>query len=126
MPTKKWISKQLTNGRFDEGNITWSKDGSKIYFASLHADEPYYDLPKTELYSVSPNGGEITKINTIDLDVGDLSLSPDGNQVAFVASVNQPVTSYTEPDLWVLDLTPNAQPRNLTEKFDFDVSWRFW
>ncbi len=132
-PTHIWIvqapknadekvdSKQLTNGRFDEGNIIWSKDGSKIYFTSLHADEPYYDLPKTELYSVSPTGGEITKINTIDLDVGDLSLSPDGNQVAFVASVNQPVMSYAQPDLWVLDLTPNAQPRNLTEKFDFDV-----
>src|SRR5438270_5388901 len=33
--------KQLTVGRFDEGNIVWSKDGAQIYFVSLHADEPY-------------------------------------------------------------------------------------
>src|SRR6266699_4243068 len=27
--------KQLTSGRFDEGNIVWSKDGTQIYFTSL-------------------------------------------------------------------------------------------
>jgi dipeptidyl aminopeptidase/acylaminoacyl peptidase len=50
-----------------------------------------------------------------------LSLSPDGKQVAFVAATNQPINSYTEPDLWVLDLTPNAKPRNVTADFDFDI-----
>jgi len=49
------------------------------------------------------------------------SISPDGKQIAFVAAKTQPVNSYTQPDLWIVDLTPNAQPRNLTEKFDFDV-----
>src|SRR5437868_6191201 len=55
------------------------------------------------------------------MDLGPLSLSPDGKQLAFVASVTQPVNSYTQPDLWVVDLTTNAKPRNLTAKFDFDV-----
>jgi dipeptidyl aminopeptidase/acylaminoacyl peptidase len=113
--------KQLTFGRFDEGNVVWSKDGAQIYFVSLHVDEPYYERPKSELYSISANGGDATKLNTIEMDVGELSLSPDGKQLAFVASVSQPVNSYTQPDLWVVDLTPNAKPRNLTEKFDFDI-----
>jgi dipeptidyl aminopeptidase/acylaminoacyl peptidase len=113
--------KQLTSGRFDEGNIVWSKDGSLIYFVSLHVDEPYYEQPKSELYSIPASGGNATKLNTIDMDVGGLSLSPDGKQLAFVASVTQPVNSYTQPDLWLLDLTPEAKPRNLTEKFDFDI-----
>jgi len=116
--------KQLTFGRFDEGNMVWSKDGAQIYFVSLHVDEPYYERPKSELYSISASGGTPTtptKINTIDMEVGELSLSPDGKQLAFVASVTQPINSYTQPDLWVLDLTPRAKPRNLTEKFDFDV-----
>src|SRR5262249_14653273 len=52
---------------------------------------------------------------------GTLSLSPDGKQVAFVAATNQPINSYTEPDLWVLDLSPNATPRNITANFDFDI-----
>ena len=113
--------KQLTFGRFDEGNIVWSKDGTQIYFVSLHVDEPYYEQPKSELYSISANGGSATKLNLINMDLGNLSLSPDGKQLAFVASVTQPVNSYTQPDLWVVDLTANAKPRNLTEKFDFDI-----
>ena len=113
--------KQLTSGRFDEGGVVWAKDNSHIYFVSLHADEPYYELPKTELYSISPTGGEATKLTTFDMDIGDMALSPDGKQVAFVAATSQPVNSYTQPDLWIVDLTANAKPRNLTADFDFDV-----
>jgi len=55
------------------------------------------------------------------MDVNDLSLSPDGKQIAFVASTTQPVNSYTQPDLWVVDVMANAKPRNLTATFDFDL-----
>ncbi|HEX4697411.1 MAG TPA: S9 family peptidase [Candidatus Udaeobacter sp.] len=119
--------RQLTTGRFDEENAVWSKDGSQIYFTSSRIDEPYYELPRTDLYSLPAAGGEPVKITTIDLNTqfgpggGALSLSPDGKQVAFVAATNQPINSYTEPDLWVLDLSPNAKPRNITANFDFDV-----
>jgi dipeptidyl aminopeptidase/acylaminoacyl peptidase len=113
--------KQLTSGRYDEDSAVWSKDSSQIYFTTLRNDEPYYDLQKTELYSISANGGEPVKLTTVDMNMGDLALSPDGKQIAFTASVEQPVNSYTQPDLWVLDLVKDAKPRNLTEKFDFDV-----
>jgi dipeptidyl aminopeptidase/acylaminoacyl peptidase len=113
--------KQLTSGRFDEGSLFWARDGALIYFTSLRVDEPYYELPKTELYSVNPSGGEPTKLNTFNLDVSDISLSPDGKQIAFIASIDEPVNSYTQTDLWVADLAPNAQPRNLTASFDYDL-----
>jgi dipeptidyl aminopeptidase/acylaminoacyl peptidase len=119
--------RQLTSGRFDEENPIWSKDGSQIYFTSSRIDEPYYELPKTDLYSVVGAGGKPVKITTIDLDTqggpdaGALSLSPDGKQVAFTAATTHPINSYTQSDLWVLDLLPDAKPRNLTVNFDFDV-----
>src|SRR3954466_12542046 len=119
--------RQITTGRFDEDNAIWSKDGSQIYFTSSRINEPYYELPRTDLYSVPATGGNPTKITTIDLNTqfgpgaGALSLSPDGKQVAFVAATNQPINSYTEPDLWVLDLSPDAKPRNITANFDFDI-----
>jgi dipeptidyl aminopeptidase/acylaminoacyl peptidase len=117
----KVTPKQLTSGRYNDGNVTWAKDSSTIYFVSDHRDEPYYELGKTDIYSVSVSGGQPTALTSIDMGTGALSISPGGKQVAFYASTNKPIHSYTQPDLWVMDLTPNAQPRNLTRDFDFDV-----
>ncbi len=66
--------KQLTSGRFEEENVIWSKDGSQIYFTTTRVDEPYYDLPRSDLYSVPANGGEPTKITTLDLNFCGLSI----------------------------------------------------
>jgi dipeptidyl aminopeptidase/acylaminoacyl peptidase len=121
-PDEKVEPKQLTSGRYDEDGAIWSKDGTQIYFTTLHNDEPYYDTGKAELYSIPAAGGEPTRLTTIDMDIGAMALSPDGKRVAFTASVEQPVNSYTQPDLWVMDLVKDAKPRNLTEKFDWDVT----
>ena len=112
--------KQITFGRFDEGKVLWTKDGSRLLYVSLRVDEPYYETPRTELYSVSPTGGEPSKLNTFDMAVDDMSLSPDGKQLAFVAATTKPVNSYSQPDLWIVDVNANAKPRNVTGQFDFD------
>jgi dipeptidyl aminopeptidase/acylaminoacyl peptidase len=118
---EKVTPKQLTTGRFDAGGLLWAKDSSRIYFDSDYTDEPYYELPRTDLYSVPVTGGERTKLTSFDMGAGGYSLSPDGKQLAFIAQTSQPVRSYTQPDLWVMDMTPGAKPRNLTADFDFDV-----
>jgi len=112
---------QLTRMKYGDGNVTWARDSKSIYFVSDHRDEAYYDLPKTDLYNVPVEGGQASRITTFDLGTGAFSLSPNGKQVAFYASKNRPVQSYTEPDLWVLDLTGEAEPRNLTANFDWDL-----
>lgn len=114
---------QLTSGVFDESSPIWSKDNGTIYFTSLHVNEPYYDLPKTELYSIPSAGGQPSKLTTVNMDLENPALSPDGKQLAFIASKTQPVNSYTQPDLWTIDLQPNAEPRNLTGNYDFDVGY---
>ena len=118
---EKVTPKQLTSGRFNEGGAIWARDSSRIYFVSNQDEEPYYELPSTDLYSVAVTGGEPAKITSFDMGSGAFSLSPDGKQLAFIGSVEQPVRSYAQPDLWVLDLTPGAKPRNLTANFDFDI-----
>jgi len=118
---EKVTPKQLTQGRFDDGNATWSKDGAQIYFVSDQTEEPYYELPNTDIYSVPGNGGPVTKLTSFDMGAGALSVSPNGKKLAFYASASKPVQSYTEPDLWVLDIAPNSQPKNLTRDFNFDV-----
>jgi len=113
--------KQLTTGQFEEANPFWSKDGSQLFFTTTRALEPYYELPHTDIYSVAPTGGEPAKVLTVNMGIREISLSPDGKRLGFCGSVNEPVQSYTEPDLWVVDLAANAKPRNLTANYDFDM-----
>jgi dipeptidyl aminopeptidase/acylaminoacyl peptidase len=113
--------RQLTSGKFQEDGIMWSKDSSTIYFTTAKVDDPSYEQPHSDVYSVAAAGGTPEKLLTINMAPREMSLSPDGKRLAFCASVNEPVQSYTEPDLWVVDLAADAKPRNLTTSYDFDV-----
>ena len=73
---------QLTNGDYDEGEVRWTNDASRIYFLTTRIDEPYYDNGTTDIYSVSSAGGTPEKLTSIPMDIGDLALSPDGSRIA--------------------------------------------
>jgi len=118
---EKVSPKQLTTGRFSEGSIVWAKDGSQIYFTSVRIDEPYYELPKTDIYALPAAGGEPVRLTTLNMEARAFALSPNGRQLAFIGSTTQPINSYSQPDLWVMDLMPGAKPRNVTASFDYDV-----
>jgi dipeptidyl aminopeptidase/acylaminoacyl peptidase len=112
---------QLTSGNFDEREVVWSRDGTRIYFLTDRVEEPYYELPSTDIYSVASAGGSTEKLATVPMDIGDLVLSPDGRKLAFHGSVAKPVRSYSQPDLWLMDVAPDAKPTNLTADYDFDM-----
>jgi len=99
----------------------WSPDSSTIYFTTTQVDDPSYEHPHADIYSVAAAGGAPGKVVSISMAPGEMSLSPDGKRIAFCASINEPVQSYTQPDLWVMDLAADAKPRNLTASYDFDV-----
>jgi dipeptidyl aminopeptidase/acylaminoacyl peptidase len=111
----------LTTGSFNEQEPLWTPDGTRIYFLTTRLEEPYYELPTTDICWVSPEGGAPQKLATIPMGVSDLAISPDGGRLAFHGAVTHPVRSYSQPDLWVMDIAPNAQPRNLTAGYDFDM-----
>jgi len=112
---------QLTTGNFDEVEVVWGRDSSRIYFLTNRVDEPYYELPSTDIYSVPSAGGNSEKLATVPMYIGDLALSPDNRKLAFHGSVAKPIRSYSQPDLWVMDAVPDAKPINLTADYDFDM-----
>ena len=112
---------QLTSGPYSEGSPIWSPDNAKIYFTSVRVPEPYYEILPTDIYSVPASGGEMTKLLTADASAGGFSLSADGNKFAFRGSLNKPVLSYRQSDLWTVDAAPNAASKNLTLSMDFDI-----
>jgi dipeptidyl aminopeptidase/acylaminoacyl peptidase len=113
--------RQLTSGRFSEAGPVWSPDSKSIYFTADKKDEPYYDPPETELDRVPPTGGEPAKVLGLPFRASEISISPDGARAAFHAATATPVRSYTQPDLWVVDLKSGAVPKNLTHNYDFDI-----
>ncbi len=113
--------RQLTTGRFDEREPLWNRDGSRIMFITRRIEEPYYELPTTDICSVAAIGGEPQKVASVPMAIGDLALSPDGGRLAFHGAVSQPVRSYSQPDVWVMDLARGGALRNLTAGFDFDM-----
>jgi dipeptidyl aminopeptidase/acylaminoacyl peptidase len=115
-------AKQITTGTFDESEPVWSPDGSRLYFTSNRRLEPYYDVAGDELFSVSANGGATSKVASLDGQILSVAISPDGKRIAFTANENaKPVRFYDEEDLYVMDATPGAQPRNLTTAYDYDI-----
>ncbi len=121
-PTDMPKPKQVTSGGFDKGNFSWSPDGSRIYFVSNRVLEPYYEAPRTDLYSIASGGGDEKKIIGFEGGVRGYTFSNDGKWIAFggVQAV-KPVQSYTQPDLFVMNNAAGATARNLTAKYDFDI-----
>lgn len=116
-------ARQLTSGKYSESAQTWSNDGSRIFFTSSRVDEGYYFQAKSELFAVPAGGGEFVKVASINGGIGSVRVSPDGRRVAFVASQNgTPERSYDQPDLWVSSADGSGTPKNLTEKYDFDIN----
>ena len=114
--------KRITSGEFGAGNHSWSNDGSQIYFTADQRPESYYLPSDNDLYAVGRDGGEPVRIVSIEGNIGAYAPSPDGKRMALVGTNRgEPERSYSQPDLWVVDL-PSGTPRNLTEKYDFDIN----
>ncbi len=114
--------KQVTKGKYSEGNLTWSPDGSRFYFVARRVAEAYYEAPRTDLYSVALDGSEEKKVFSFDGGMRDFTFSPDGKRIAFGGSLTRnPIQSYTQPDLFVVNNEMGATPKNLTAEYDFDI-----
>jgi len=112
-------AKQITTGKYDEGNVAWSRDGSKLYFVSHRVDEPYYYQPKQSLYSVPATGGDLTTVIDIDGPVIAPVASPDGSRFAFLGFFNPPrATSNYQTSLLVF---AGGKATDLLAKFDVEA-----
>lgn len=115
-------AQQLTKGNFDEGNLNWSPDGKRLYFASRRVVEPYYEQAQTELFSIAANGGAEKKELSFNGGMRGYTFSNDGKWIAFGGSESvKPVLSYKQPDLFVANLAGGAAVKNLTAGYDFDI-----
>ncbi len=75
--------RRLTNGKGNDSNPVFSANGSHLYFLSTRDKS-------AQIYSISLAGGEAQAITDLAVGAGQFKLSPDGKQIAFVATMRKP------------------------------------
>lgn len=139
---------QLTEGEKSSTDPQWSPDGKWLAFLSERASSiPDAKKEMTQLYLISPSGGEARQITNVETGLRNFEWSPDGKRIAFSAPDPESAehkarkkkygdfqiidADYTMTHLWVLDVPaaddsalPN--PARLTSGDDFTVDSFRW
>lgn len=75
--------RQVTDGDWDEGDVTWSPDGQHLAFTANREDDRDISI-LSDVWVVSAAGGEARRLTEHKGAAATPSFSPDGKQVAYV------------------------------------------
>jgi len=106
---------------YDEGEPQWSPDGKQIIFCSNHSEDPDLDPDAIDLFVISAEGGDLRGIETPVGSKGSPTFSPDGKWLAYFGQEGKGQW-WKNTGLWIVPADGSGEAKNLTEKFDFDVS----
>ena len=120
--------RKLTTLDFEPQGLEWSPDGNTLYFSGDELeDEELNKEYTTDIYALSPEGGEPRKLTTNPGTERSPTISPDGNWMAFIHSMERG----SETDIMIVELDPDGNfkgaPRNLTGKWGLrpgSLHWR--
>jgi dipeptidyl aminopeptidase/acylaminoacyl peptidase len=117
------VPKQISRGEFDESDIVWAPDGSRIYFTSERDHEPYYKTAARSIYAIPAVGGESSEVGRFAGNMARMSISPKGDKLAFFGVASEPVQSHTRQNLWVMDIGvgKNGSAKNISARYDWEV-----
>jgi dipeptidyl aminopeptidase/acylaminoacyl peptidase len=112
-------ARAVTRGPYDEDELAWSADGSRLRFTSDRVPEPYYADPDANVYAIAAEGGPLDTVADIAGQINGAVASPDERTLAFTGFLNPPRRqSSTQTELFVWQ---DGRARSLTADYDFDV-----
>jgi dipeptidyl aminopeptidase/acylaminoacyl peptidase len=106
---------------YDEGYPSWSPDSTEIVFCSNRSKDPDLDLDAVDIYIIPVTGGEFRKIETPIGPKSSPRFSPDGKWIAYFGGEGKRIT-WKLTRLWVVPVDGSGKAKNLTGKYDFNVS----
>jgi dipeptidyl aminopeptidase/acylaminoacyl peptidase len=112
--------RQLTDGDWNDGEISWSPDGRTLAFTSDRNEERWV-WPASSVWTLDLVGGALKRLTEETLGAGAPSWSPDGKRLAFIGSPRRGGVGHT--DLYVV-AADQAEPgqRLLSADFTPDCS----
>ncbi|HXG91491.1 MAG TPA: S9 family peptidase [Blastocatellia bacterium] len=120
---KTGTGKQITSGDdWNDSDPQWSPDSKKIAFVSNRTGKEYEQNRNSDVWVISAEGGELTKIS--DHEEGDNSprWSPDGKTIAFIGRV----TEKNHPKIWLAPATGGATSVLAAKDLDLIPSGLDW
>nr|WP_299382566.1 S9 family peptidase [Allomuricauda sp.] len=85
IPAEGGAPRKITSGDFHHrGTLSWSKDGSNIYFSANRDENWEYDFRNSEIYTVDVQNGTITELTERNGPDYNPQVSPDGKLIAYL------------------------------------------
>lgn len=96
-------ARQLTSGDFNHsGSLSWSPNGSKIYFSANRNSDWEYDFRNSEVYEVNTLNGTISQLTTRQGPDSQPIVSPNGKHIAYLGFEDK-VQTYQVTQLHVMN-----------------------
>ena len=81
-------AKQITEGNdWNDSDPQWSSDGTRLAFVSNRSGKEYNENRNSDVWVISADGGNLTKISDHDESDNNPRWSPDGKTIAFTGEV---------------------------------------
>lgn len=86
-------NRQITRSAWQESEVSWIKEGSKLAFLCNESGS-------NQLWEMKPDGSERRQLTSYDNDIEGFSVSPDGKKLLFISQVKvKQSTAEQHPDL---------------------------
>jgi dipeptidyl aminopeptidase/acylaminoacyl peptidase len=119
VPSEGGEARQVTSGDFNHSAPDWSPDGRVIAFSAIRKPYADYELDDSEIYVISPEGGEAKALTDRRGPDDSPIWSPDGTKIAYTGN-DEKMWSYTLTRLYVMNADGTGK-RELTVGFDRSV-----
>ena len=116
--------RQVTSGDFDHGGGEWTRDGARLIFSGLRAEDADWQIAESELYAVDVDDGEVKQLTSRRGPDGSPAVSPDGRHIAYTGA-DWKGDTYHVSKLYVMPVD-GGEPRLLTADLDRQVSGPTW
>ncbi|MEM9501396.1 MAG: S9 family peptidase [Pseudomonadota bacterium] len=125
VPATGGAPRQLTFGKYhDGGRLSWSSDGSTIYFSANRNPDWQTDPVEGDVWALDITSLSLTRLTTRDGPDFGAQVSPDGRRIAYLGFDDEG-RAYENTELYIMDADGQNQ-RILTADWDFSVDGFGW
>jgi dipeptidyl aminopeptidase/acylaminoacyl peptidase len=115
--------RQVTDGAFDSGQVSWSPDGSWLAFVSARED-PSERTFRNDVYLVRPDGSDLRKLTDTSLALSQPTFTPDGATIVMTGADHGPDGSdwiAQQEGLYAVDVADGGRPHRLTDAETYNL-----